>query len=546
MATSAAAMEADTTRLLDDEGTHDPDPGGSLEAGAASSQGKDAGKGAGKGAGKAGYKSTTGLNLRSKFGLVPKEEHDKGYKSVTGLGIRGALGIQPKSKEEKRREQANRNQKNSAQDAKRLRQQEAREKRELEKALRVEGMLPWSFETQLAFFLGCIKIPIVLLVAVIGIYSEHHLKSQMKQSWLRKGSWGVSTSCYAHKLADKVEHNTIFGFNGEDFLNRTLFFGKLPEQVFKSNITIDPVRDVLGGPDTCNVDMDTCTMRGLEHPSYWEGGIDHFVPLAFIWLIYKLVFIGIHPIDRLVLKLAGDPPPGPDYPEPLVKLITEPYFQTCTTAMRIVVKILCYFRYKLAANALLGALASMRDMSPKCPRIVYYKMDPFYGTACYFMCIFDLLSIGACYFAAHRFMEGKLIGRWRYRLWKVVWMLSSLLVTNYAISAAILTFGGITAVLRAIGSAFRIVIRLSLKIRISLDVLRVMAFIIIFLESLELAFLIVSILFPQFFKRFGGEEIDDSEEAFVADDDEEGEITGANRTENRAENRAENRTGAQE
>jgi len=357
----------------------------------------------------------------------------------------------------------------------------------------------------------------------------------MRQSWLRKGSLGVQTSCYAHKLAEKVMHNTLWGWNGNDFLNRSIFFGHLPEDVFKSNITIDPVKDLLGGPDTCNVDVDTCTIRGLEHPSYWEGGIDHLVPLAFIWLIYKLVFIGIHPIDRLVLKLAGDPPPGPDYPEPLVKLITEPYFQTCTTFMRIVVKILCYFRYKLAPNALLGALASMRDMSPKCPTIVYYKMDPFYGTACYFMCLFDILSICICYVGTHRFMGGKLVGRWRYRLWKVLWLTSSLLVTNYAISAAILTFGGFTEVLRAIGSAFRIVIRFSLKIRISLDVLRVMAFIIIFLESLELAFMIMSILFPKFFQRFGPEE-DENEEAFLAGDD-EGEAEEQNRAPNRAENR---------
>lgn len=451
------------------------------------------------------YKSKSGFGIRKKLGLV--EEDDK-YKSKSGLGIRKKLGIQPKNAEERRREQASKQEQQK-------RQQEEQERRDMAKARKLEGMLPWNFETKLACVLGLVKMPLIILVAVIGVYSENHLKDLSQESWLRSGSFefGGRASCYAHEVQDPVKHKEVFGFDLTAMINRSIFFGRLKGDVFTSNVTFDPFGSVLGARDTCNIDLNTCKIQDLQKPSYFAGGIDHFVPFALIWFVYKILFIGVHPIDRLALKIAGDPDPGPDYPEPLMKLLTEPYFQCCTTPMAILVKVLGYFRYRMAPNALLGALATMRDMSPKCPTIIYYKMDPKFGTAVYFMCIVDLLCIGGGYILALRVMNGSLIGRWRYRLWKFIWVGSSILVANYAIFAAFLTFGGIISILRGFGRAFMIVFKLSFKIHLSLDILRVMTFIIMFFEGVELAFLIINILFPHFFERFGAADTDDESES---------------------------------
>ena len=82
---------------------------------------------------------------------------------------------------------------------------------------------------------------------------------------------------------------------------------------------------------------------GLDEPDFWSSGVEgHWIPVALMWFVYKLVFIGIHPVDRLALQIPGNPPPGPDYPEPFMKLLTEPYFQYCTGPMMVLVKILFY------------------------------------------------------------------------------------------------------------------------------------------------------------------------------------------------------------
>lgn len=373
-----------------------------------------------------------------------------------------------------------------------------------ERAYKAQALLPWNFDSQLALGFAVIKVPLICLVAFIGVFAEQSLKALTQQSWLRYGSGFLllrtSTGCYAHEVQAHLSKASIMKVGLVDVINKTVLGGHLQGDVWKSNVTLDPL--ALAHPDTCEVDMTTCRVHSLPHPSFFTGGIDHVIPFALIWFVYKILFIGVHPIDRIAIKIAGDPPPGPEYPEPLMRLITEPYFQFCTTPMNILVKVLCYLRYKLMPNALLGALASMHDMSPQCPRIIYYKMDPWYGTACYFMCIVDLLCIGGAYGLAKRGMNGRLIGRWRYRLWKTLWLVSSILVANFAIGAAIRTFGGFMAVMRAIGSALTMCLKIDFSVHLDLDILRVMTFIIIFLEAVELWFLIISVLGPRFWPVF--------------------------------------------
>jgi len=364
-----------------------------------------------------------------------------------------------------------------------------------QRAYRVQSMLPWGCESRFAMGLGILKVPFILLVAFVGLKAENHLKVMTKQSWLRYGDGDASeslwkllfqekTGCYAHRLMSRVPSHTLLEIGVED------------HDLLKSNATHDPFS--LGHhPDTCTVSPRTCRVKGLSHAGYFTGGIDHLVSFAVIWLVYKLLFIGIHPIDRLALKLKGDPPPGPSYPEPLLKLLTEPYFQFCTTPMQVLVKFLFYFRYKMMPNTLLGALASMHDMSPHCPHIVYYKMSPYYGNICYFLCIVDLLSIGCAYAYVKAKMDGKLIGKWRYRIWKTSWLVSAILFAFVAVWAAFRTFGGLGSVLKAMLSSFIMLFSFSLSFKFNLDLLRVMAFTIFFFEGLELTCFVALILGPK-------------------------------------------------
>lgn len=370
-----------------------------------------------------------------------------------------------------------------------------------ERLQRLEGMLPWGFESKLAACLGVVKVPLVLFVAFIAVKAENHLKWTVEETWYRYGeSDGIrhiftekKTGCYVHKLKEHVPHFGPFNYvigSGE---------------VVKTNITLDPFK--LGRPDSCEVDRMACATKDLAHPGYWTGGINHIVSFGIIWLIYKLVFIGIHPIDRLALLIKGSPPVGPDYPEPLMKLMTEPYFQKCTTPMMALVKVLFYFRYKMMPNTLLGALVTMHDMKPECPRLLYYKMSPAYGNACYFLCLVDLVSMVGAYVYIKMAMGGQLIGRWRYRAWKTVWLISAAAYTFVAIWATFRTFGGIPSIFRAIlGALFVITLNFRLAFTMGLDTLKVMAFVIFTFEFIELSFLLVVIVGPKvaphFFEKF--------------------------------------------
>jgi len=379
--------------------------------------------------------------------------------------------------------------------------QELLDGEEPEQCDQIQAMLPWGFESKLAAILALVKFPFICLVAGIGLYAENHLKEMTKTSWARRGNadifWGGKIGCYDHELWETVPEKRLIDFGLAKKLNESILNGHLQGDIWTSNSTtdIDPFK--IGRADACSIDLKTCTVKGLHHPGFFTGGINHMFSFSMIWLVYKLVFVGIHPVDRLVLLAKGNPQPGPDYPEPLLKLLTEPYFQFCTVPMRVVVKFLFYFRYKMMPNTLLGALASMHSMAPRCPRIVYYKMSPIFGNICYFLCLLDIFGLIGGYIYVLKKMDGHLVGRWRYRLWKTVWLGSAIAFAYVAIYAALMTFGGIGAILKEILYAFVVVVRLDFSLRINLDLLRILTMIVIFFEGLELLCLVIAIVGPK-------------------------------------------------
>mmetsp|Transcript_6570 Transcript_6570/g.7178 ORF Transcript_6570/g.7178 Transcript_6570/m.7178 type:complete len:132 (+) Transcript_6570:2-397(+) len=95
-------------------------------------------------------------------------------------------------------------------------------------------------------------------------------------------------------------------------------------------------------------------------------------------------------------------------------------------------------------------------------------------------------------------MNGRLIGKWRYRAWKTLWLISAVFFDFVAIWAAFRTFGGLGSVLKAIlSSFFTLFFRFSLSFQVNLDLLRIMTFTIFFFEGLELFSMVVLILGPK-------------------------------------------------
>ena len=86
------------------------------------------------------------------------------------------------------------------------------------KAEMIQKMLPWHFESKLAIGLGVFKIPLMILVAVVGMGAESHIKEMTERSWLRYGNgkllslWGKQTGCYAIQVRESVPHHSLVDF----------------------------------------------------------------------------------------------------------------------------------------------------------------------------------------------------------------------------------------------------------------------------------------------------------------------------------------------
>merc|ERR1711972_487427 len=133
-------------------------------------------------------------------------------------------------------------------------------------------------------------------------------------------------------------------------------------------------------------------------------------------------------------------------------------------------------------------------------------MSPVYGNTAYYVCIADLVSIFGMYWYVKEKMDGKLVGSWRYRLWKGIWFITAIPCATLAINAAIRTFGGVQGVLEACFMSLYMIFSLHLTLQLNVDVLKVMTFLIFFFEALELTFMVFSIigpkLAPKFFEKF--------------------------------------------
>mmetsp|Transcript_31265 Transcript_31265/g.88075 ORF Transcript_31265/g.88075 Transcript_31265/m.88075 type:complete len:468 (+) Transcript_31265:117-1520(+) len=366
----------------------------------------------------------------------------------------------------------------------------------------LEALLPWGVEQRVSAILIFIKAPLIVLVGLIGAAAELTVKVNTMESWARGGSFlpGGQTSCFTHRLETSLTAN-LGDFGIIETINQTLLRGGInTTHLFEHNITIDPLSGLAGAQDTCvilaketapNSRVFECSQEGGTKRGGPWGGIDHYVPFALIWVICKVLFIGIHPIDRAVKQMHPSDTP----PEPIFKLLTEPYFQVCTFPAFVVMKVFHFIQYRLMPNALLGALASMQA-HPFCPHWVLYRFDWLWGSLCYYMVIFDIIGVAAGYAFFKTVMGGKMVGTNVYRCYKTLWFLKSFVVCTWPILALFFTFGGITALIQVIRSFIRIVVSLDFRFSITVDVLRIFVVLVIILEVIELQFFIWGLLCP--------------------------------------------------
>jgi len=196
---------------------------------------------------------------------------------------------------------------------------------------------------------------IIVLVTLIGLFAELRVKSLSDKTWLREGGMFGQTSCYVDRIGNhKVGKGGLGDFKFLETLNETVFHGGLNEDMLKINATMDPLA-AMGHEDFCNVrfpegaDPDNpkvlCVGLDTLYVPHWSitRGIDHFIPFALLWFIYKLLYIGVQPVDRMVWMASGS---GAEKPEPIFKLLTEPYYRRCTFFMQLVAKLFYYFRYR--------------------------------------------------------------------------------------------------------------------------------------------------------------------------------------------------------
>mmetsp|Transcript_43681 Transcript_43681/g.139171 ORF Transcript_43681/g.139171 Transcript_43681/m.139171 type:complete len:409 (-) Transcript_43681:200-1426(-) len=371
--------------------------------------------------------------------------------------------------------------------------------REQKRQEAIEKMLPWTLENKVSACLIIVKVPLIFIVAVIGISAETRVKMATDMSWIRWGSAmpGGKPSCYAHHLNATLRYD-LGEVDIVGKLNESLG-GVLDGDILSHNVSLDPLKSV--------ADEDFCSITTKCEPSevhsdnngYITTGIDHLIPFALLWFIYKLLFIGVHPLDRLMKRVTPSDEGG-EPPEPIFMLLTEPYFQVCTTVMKVFVKIFCYIRYRLMPNALLGALVSMSP-HPKCPDIIYYKLDMVFGTACYYMIVLDIITTGGAYALAKTVLGGKLVGKWSYRFYKTGWFISCFFSNTFAIGHLIYTFGGIKEILNALRRTFKILLTMNINFTMNLDLLRLFMVVVIILEAIEFQFFIYSLICPPIIRK---------------------------------------------
>jgi hypothetical protein len=398
-------------------------------------------------------------------------------------------------------------------------------------AARNEALLPWSLEQKVAMFLNPIKIPILIVVAILGSWVEYNLIATPHQTWVAP-LWRSGPTCFVNKLDGPLLNDTRLD-RLSSLLNKTLY--PIIDRINKSlgnhtNVTEEGNRrfslldygtlvhfpvDHCGITDDCQLETDengkpTLDIYGGENETTHDplesiAGVAKwrvpFVTYSLLWAIYKFCFLPFHPIDRAYRLVLGNPHPPP---EPVFKLLTEPYFQGCggmnlvLNKFSMVGKII---RYSLLPNSLLLPIISLRQRK-RCPGFVHYTYDTWLGGFIYFFILADLVSVFVAFAVGITVMGSKCISTPFYRIYKFIW---------YAWQNVALVFFIVDIFIvlnlrfwEGIHLQIRLFFTIVLSPNLTIDFLQILGGASIFFDTLQFTIMVLSFLCPVLLQKIPG------------------------------------------
>jgi len=400
----------------------------------------------------------------------------------------------------------------------------AAEAQEKEDAL-LEILLPWHFEQKVAVALSFFKVPLILLVLVLGTAAHYEMLAitpEHQRYWrptLEKGP-----SCVLLHI-DKRALKGSYSHNFTDFILEYTNINKdwLREYKFR------PFESVVGNLSEYRPwgEADQCGIHpAVEHEKQWEKAKKHknqqkmnhicnitlndhinaqkpdlyqdgswfnyvkwAIPYPVIWAFYRLMFLGVHPLDRFLRRQIRQP-------QPVWKLITEPYFQICTFPMKILVAIFVFIRYKMLPNVMLSPYSTLK-VHPDCNELVYYAEDHWSTPSCFILLIVELIGTLGMYLVGFTVLNSKLVGTWLYRFWKLVWILSAPWFVAAFMWQALTTFD------YNILAGFAVMLELSFDFDgtfdISIDILQFLIMAVNIMDFVQLLVFILGLIIPRVF-----------------------------------------------
>lgn len=303
-----------------------------------------------------------------------------------------------------------------------------------------ERLLPWGFEQRVATVLNFFKVPLIIVVMLLGTVVERKINEATITSW-KRASW--FEQCFVHQI-DMEKWESESGDLYQIQQNVTNKIKDFFEHSFAANNTVCPLqedgttfkceRHVFGTLELertyyCDIQVPEtkggeCSADGgdskLVVDDYERGIRWHIpgVPHSFMWGVFKLLFLPVFPLDLLALRLSKEDPP----PEPVFKLLTSPGFSSAKvqTALAPVIVVFRYIRYILLPNMLIMPLLTM-EVPPKCEDWLIYKFAGRLGQIVYVWLVFDITKTMLIYALGKTVGKSRLVGHWPYRFYKAFW-----------------------------------------------------------------------------------------------------------------------------
>lgn len=301
---------------------------------------------------------------------------------------------------------------------------------------RKEKLLPWGFEQKFNTVINLCKVPLVLLVFVFGTMVERKVKASTMATWR-------GPACFSHKLdidtwndinnswvkfgrsiSEEARHTVtelIQNTSLEQFCDNGTH--KCEVKIFDSSdygLNFTTAADTCGikpiSPGVCDVDPELPRQDGM--------GLGWHIPYithSFVWALFKILFLPVYPIDRIARNICAC---HGDHPEPVFKLLTEPYFLGGIEAVsQYVVLIFKYIRYILLPNSLIMPLLSM-EVDDRCHHFLYYKHS-WIARGVYLWLVFDIVHAFILWFVGMTHYKQRLVGTYGYWFYKIIWFCMS-------------------------------------------------------------------------------------------------------------------------